>query len=483
MIRAVLFDEATKQEQVMKPTDQADLQTYRLIVVRREGSEILLSSTGSGWSLPCVRVLPRKRLAQQLVTEFNGGFGLQAYCLFFPSFLATDRNGYMGNYAVLECIEGNGQAPNGNCWIPCNGSLYPLTQSIEDNSAINESLCELASYANQSKAGPFGRPGWIQDLFSWAEEQLGPLGLRVSGNFQQLNGSPTFSLIRLETNGPGVWFKATGEPNRHELPITVALTRLFPKYLPAILGVHPSWNGWLSEEISDTTLDQIAELCAWERVAKDLAELQIASIGNGTELLTAGCKDLRLRNLVDLIAPFFSRIAEFMAAQQKQTPPPLTDSQLLFLANRLTEWCSLLHELRLPNTLGHIDFNLGNILLSPTRSVFLDWAEGCVTNPLVTFEYLLEHLRRSDIHGAAVTERITAAYLRPWEKLLPIRELGRGMAVSPGVAVFVYAVAGKSWRSPQTLHNSRRSGYLRSLTRRMYREATRAAGGSNQCVA
>jgi hypothetical protein len=467
----------------MKPTDQADLQTYRLIVLRRDGSEILLTSGGSGWSLPNVQISLRKRIAQQLVTELNREWGLQTYCLFLPSLITPDRNAQLGNYAVLESIKHSDETPKGTCWIHSKTSVCQLTQSTEDNDAIKESLCELASYANQSKAGPFGRPGWIRELFSWAEERLGPLGLRVSGNFQQLNGSPTFSLIRLETNGPGVWFKATGEPNRHELPITVALTRLFPKYLPAILGVHPSWNGWLSEEVSDTTLDQITEFCDWERVANDLAKLQIASIGNDTELLTAGCKDLRLPNLVDLIVPFFSRIAEFMAAQQKQTPPPLTDSQLLFLANRLTESCSLLHELRLPNTLGHIDFNPGNILLSPTRSVFLDWAEGCVTNPLVTFEYLLEHLRRGGIRDAAATERINAAYLQAWHILCSSRDLARGMTVSPLVAVFVYAVAGKTWRSPDSVHNSKRSAYLRSLTRRMYREATRAVEGSEQCVA
>jgi hypothetical protein len=482
MVRAIPFNEATTQEQAMKPTDQIDLQTYRLMVLRRDGSDILLSSSGSGLSLPCVQVSPRKRIAQQLVTELNGKWGMQAYCLFIPSFLATDRNGYLGNYAVLECIKDNGQAPKGNCWMPCNGSMYPLTQSIEDNGTIKESLCELASYANQSKAGPFGRPGWIQELFSWAEEQLSPMGLRVNGNFQQFNASPTFSLIRLETNGPATWFKATGEPNRHELSITVALTRLFPRNLPAILGVHPSWNGWLSEEVSDATLDQFTELSAWEKVAKDLAELQISSIGRDAELLDARCKDLRLPIVADLIEPFFARMSEFMGAQQKEIPAPLTNSQLSFLANRLKESCSLLHDLRFPHTLGHIDFNPGNILISPARSVFLDWAEGCVTNPLVTFEFLLEHARRAHIQDLA-SEKITAAYLWPWQAYVSSDDLARGMTVAPLFAVFVYALAGKAWCSPDTLHNSRRSGYLRSLTRRMYREATRAVEGSEQCVA
>jgi hypothetical protein len=482
MVRAIPFDEATTQEQAMKPTAQGDLQTYRLIVLRRDGSEILLSSSGSGWSLPSVQVSPRKRITQQLVTELNGEWALQTYCLFLPSLNTSDRNEHSGKYAVLESIKHNDEAPKGACWMPCNGSLCQVTQSIEDYDAIKESLCELNSYTNQSKAGPFARLGWLRDLFIWAQEQLSPLGLHVNGNFQQFNASPTFSLIRLETNGPAAWFKATGEPNRHELPLTLSLTRLFPSNLPAIFGVHPTWNGWLSEEVSDATLDQFADPSAWEMAAKDLAELQIASIGRDTELLDARCKDLRLPIVVDLIEPFFARMSEFMGAQQKEIPPPLTNSQLSFVANRLKESCSLLHDLRIPHTLGHTDFNPGNILISPARSVFLDWAEGCVTNPLVTFEYLHEHARRAQIQDPA-SEKITAAYLRPWHSFHSSRNLARGMTVSPLVAVFVYAVAGKAWCSPDTVHNPRRSAYLRSLSRRMYREATKAVEGSEQCVA
>jgi len=159
------------------------------------------------------------------------------------------------------------------------------------------------------------------------------VGLSLTGKFRQFNASPTFSLIRFETDGPALWFKATGEPNLHELPITVSLTRLFPGYLPPILGVHPLWNAWLCEEISSTTLDQFTELFAWVRVAEKLAELQIASIGKCCRLLDNQCRDLRLSKLVDLIPPFLARMAEFMAAQQKQPPIPLTIRELDFLEN------------------------------------------------------------------------------------------------------------------------------------------------------
>ena len=320
--------------------------------------------------------------------------------------------------------------------MACKTFVYQVTQSIEDNDAIQESLRELDSYSNQPQTGPFGRRGWLRDLFIWAQEQLSPLGLRVNENFQQFNASPTFSLIRLETNGPAAWFKATGEPNRHELPITISLTRLFPKNLPTILGVHPSWNGWLSGEVSDATLEQFTELSVWEKVAKDLAGLQIASIGKDAELLNAGCKDLRLPIIVDLIEPFFTRMSEFISgAQQKEIPAPLTDSQLSFVASRLKESCLLLHDLRFPHTLGNIDFNPGNVLISSARSVFLDWAEACVTSPIVTFEYLLEHARRTHIQNSAC-EKITAAYLQPWQVFLSSDDLARGMTVAPLFAVF-----------------------------------------------
>ena len=70
----------------MKPPDQADRDTFRLIIVRRNGSEIFLSSRESGWTLPCVQALQRERIPHQLTSALNEQLGMQAYCLFLPSF-------------------------------------------------------------------------------------------------------------------------------------------------------------------------------------------------------------------------------------------------------------------------------------------------------------------------------------------------------------------------------------------------------------
>lgn len=463
----------------MKPLEQADRDTFRLIIVRRNGSEVLLSSNDSGWSLPRVQILPRERIAHQLTAELNKHLGMQAYCLFVPRLAAFDSNAGRANYAVLEPIKHNGKAPTGTCWTARTGSACRRIRPVEDGDAIAESLRELDAYASESKSGPFGKAGWLREMLIWTQDQLSPLGLRLTGNFRQFTFGPTFSLIRLETNGPAAWFKAAGEPNLHELPITICMARLFPGSLPQILGIHPPWNAWLSEEVSETTLDQCAEVSTWESAANNLAELQIASIGKRRVLVNAGCTDLGLGGLVALLPPFLDRMAELMALQEKHSPPPLTYSELESLGARLREAFLLLQDLGFPDTLGHLDVNPGNIVVSPARCVFLDWAEACVTNPLVTFEYFREHARRNLTRSATASVRVATAYLRPWISLLSSANLARAFTVSPLIAVFIYAVTSSGWQSPETLRSPARSGYLRSLTRRMHFEAMRRAKGEN----
>ena len=452
---------------------------YRLIVTRRNASEILLLPSGTGWALPQVEIHPQQRIVEQLTTSVCKAWGIEAYCLFVPASLNSDRDGEE-KCAVMESVRHNGKAPARSCWMPPAAAIG--YRDASETALIRQSLDELNSYTKGEKAAPFARPGWLRELFTWTQEQVALLGLRVTGGFRQLNASPTFSLIRLETGDGAVWFKATGEPNSHELLISLALARLFPSHVPRIVGVHPSWNGWLSSEVLGTSLDQVADCSTWERAAEELAELQIASIGKGKELLEAKCKDLRIPKLVELIGPFLARMAEFMAAQEKQSPAPLAASELASLREGLEEACLLLDGFGLPDTIGHIDFNPGNILVSEDRCIFLDWAEGCVTNPVVTLEYLRQHLERSALREPRAAGRLISAYLRPWKTFYSPDDLRRALILSSPVALFVYAVASSSWRSSDSVHNPTLAGYFRSLTRRMYREAIQAAERSELCV-
>lgn len=462
------------------PPDPDAKQTYRLIITRRNASEILLSPNGKDWSLPRVEIRRHQRIAEQLTTEIRKAWDLETYCLFVPNTPATRQAAGEIRCALLECANCKQRAHSGTYWMPID--VARECSDGEEAALIRDAFAELNSYRSGEKPGPFARPGWLKELFRWAYERAAPLGLRLTGNFRQYNASPTFSLLRLETDGAALWFKATGEPNAHELPITQLLARQFPKHLPRILGVHTSWNGWLSEEVQGTPLDEETECSTWERAARSLAELQVESIGRGGELVEGQCKDMRLSEAEKHVDSFFARIREFMRVQQKASPAPLTDLELESLGDGLKDAFALLESFKLPDTLGHLDCNPGNIIVSPESCIFLDWAEACVTNPVVTFEYLRRHLERSGVKEPAVDSRITAAYLRPWTYLFSPDDLRRAIAAVPAVAVFIHAIAGDIWRTLDPVANPALAGYFRALTRRMYRDAVLAAERSERCL-
>jgi hypothetical protein len=461
------------------PSHHEASETYRLIITRRNATEILLLPNGTDWVLPQVEIRKHQRVAEQLTAEARKSTGLETGCLLVPDAFSPDQNdGAM--CAVLECVKHEETAPAESRWIPVN--VATEGRNAGEAEAVKDAFAELASYTSGDKPGPFAKPGWMVELFRWASEQTAPLGLRLTCNFQQFNASPTFSLLRLETNGSALWFKAVGEPNAHELPITVLLAQLFREYVPRILGVHTSWNGWLSAEVQGTPLDELTECSAWEHAAESLAELQIESMGRSTELVEGQCKDMRLLEVEKHIAPFLSRMNEFMRVQEKNSPAPLNDGELASLGDGLRESSSVLRSFGFPDTIGHLDCNPGNILLCRERCVFLDWAEACVTNPVITFEYLRRHLLRTGVDTRAADSRITAAYLRPWASFFAPEDLRRAIAVVPPVAAFVYAVGNDTWRTLDPASNPTLAGYFRSLTRRMHCDAVLAAERSERCL-
>jgi hypothetical protein len=143
------------------------------------------------------------------------------------------------------------------------------------------------------------------------------------------------------------------------------------------------------------------------------------------------------------------------------------------LSLRVQEDLSFLEKTSIPETLGHMDFNPGNIVCSPSGSVFLDWAEAFVGHPFLTFEYLLEHFRRTFGQGSSYETQLVARYVSPWRELVSERDIQSALEVMPLLAVFACAAGNDRWTSPQKLEEPSTEAYLRSLTRRMEREACR----------
>jgi hypothetical protein len=464
----------------MESTQQSDRETYRAIVLGQGGNELLLKPAGEGFLLPSVEIPRWQRLAENMTVAIRNEWGQEAVCLFNPDVRARVNAPNVHNYQVMEC-SGPTRPHPGAEWVRVSSLSERTFANPADQVAVQRSLAECDRDAGAVALGPFARLGWFRELQGWIEEVIGPLGFHLTGSCSQLNASPSFSLVRFETSGPAVWFKAVGEPNLREFPITLALARLVPQYIPPILAARPEWNGWLAMEVEGTNLGEAQDAHHWNTAASALAKLQIESIGWFGTLVDSGARDLRASALLNLVRPFLDAMGQLMEKQTKVSAPILSRSELVLLGEQIEDALSLSTDLGIPDALGQLDLNPGNVILSEGHSVFLDWAEAYVGNPFFSLQYLVEHSRRMAGVDATAESGLTSAYTEEWLSLVSPENLASALAFAPMLAVFAYATVNDTWSDEARLRDPKVAGYLRSLTRRMHREANRLRDRSALC--
>lgn len=465
----------------MATAEQNDREIYRVVILGGGGTEVLLVPEGDRFVLPSVAIPRWQRVAENLTAAIKTDWGEEVVCLFdLDASAVTDRAGIRYQAAEHWCSNGGSKVPTR--WVPVSALTEDSLTDCSDYLATRQSTTARIAEMQDSPAGPFARLGWFKELREWVEAVIEPMGFHLNGKFRQLNASPSFSLVRLETDGPALWFKAVGEPNQKECLLTCTLARLFPNYLPRVLATRPDWNGWLTSEVAGTLLWDVQETALWERAAAALAELQIESIDHGVQIFTAGARDLGAPALSKLIQPFIEIMTQLMERQSKVPPAVLDRKELLLLGGRIQNAVDALEALGIPATLGHLDLNPGNIIVSPSRCAFLDWVEAYLGNPFCSLQYLLEHLRRTPWTNAAIETKLVESYCAQWEHIVSRGTLAEALGLTPFLAAFAYAVGSDVWRDTERLQEPATAGYLRSLTRRMNREAIQLEERRSLCT-
>jgi hypothetical protein len=464
----------------MNSTEKHDHLTYRAIVFSQGGAVLLVRRVGDRFLLPSVGIPRCQRLAENIISAVRKEWDIKAICLFNPDLISSVASANRDSYQVLECLA-DAKSPQHAEWLPVSLVSEKSFVDPADHVAVQRALTACAVPVGAAALGPFARFGWFTHLQAWIAEIIEPLGLYLTGSFSQLNACPSFSLVRFETNGPAVWFKAVGYPNLREFPITLALARLVPRYLPPILATRTAWHGWLAFEAKGSKLGEPRDVQQWARAACGLANLQIESTAGGGMLINAGAHDLRTSALLKLVRPFLDAMGQIMQTQPTSPPLVLSENDLRLLGERIEEALCSTSDMGIPDALGHLDPNPGNVIVSEDHCVFLDWAEAYVGNPLFTLQYLVEHSRRMAGFDARTETDVVKTYTERWQLLVSPSKLREALALAELLAVFVYATASDTWRDQARLQNPKVAGYLRSLTRRMHREGNRLRDRSVPC--
>jgi hypothetical protein len=461
--------------------EQNEHQTCRVIVLGRDGTEVLLVPNGDLHRLPCVGIQHFQRVAENVTVAVKSNWGEEVVCLFEPA-AKTPADAGVTRYLAAEQLRTRSNPKMPMRWIPLTAVGPDSLIEACDYAAIKQVVGVCHGQIKGACAGPFARLGWFRELRDWTDSVIEPMGFHTNGEFRQLNASASFSLVRFETDGPALWFKAVGEPNQREFGTTCALARLFPLYLPCVLGTRPEWNGWVTREAEGEMLCNSLGYIPWQKAAVDLAKLQVDSADKVQGILATGAHDLGLGSLSKQI-PSFVDAAQQLMEQQAKTPPPIVGhKELLLLGERVREAIDFSERLGLPECLGHLDMNPGNVLVSARGCTFLDWAEAYVGNPCFTFQYLLEHFRRMFGNNLSQEFVLVESHVVPWLGILSREVIDAALAVSPLLAVFAYAAATGMLNDDKRLEDPQFAGYLRSLVRRMDREARAWANRSGKCT-
>jgi hypothetical protein len=448
-------------------TEAKHTDSYRLVVFNSLGTAVLLEPRNGKYSLPNIAIPKFTRPAEAVTELLRTSWGLSFVFLFSGLLQGGSDSNY---FAALESQDGIGQHPPGMGWFTVHHSLTSLLLPTAERQALKLSYQKVQNRIHQNDAGPFARLGWMSELQDWAGKAIHPLGMELL-QFRQLNGCETFSLTRFETTQYPVWFKAVGEPNLREYEISLALARLFPSYVPTIIATRPEWHGWLMADSGGESLDDSSSPSDWQSAVRTLGKLQVESVGMTEDLADAGCRNLRTHTLFDLVDPFLEVMGDLMRQQKKSPPSILTREEIHELGVILKDALHCMTALQIPETLGHGDFNPGNIIVSSERCMFIDWAEGHVGHPFLTFEYFMAHIRKDYPAIATFEYEFRTCYSNAWGLVVSPEQIVKAYLFSPLMAVFAYAAGGHVWRDPERLKIPGFQGYLRSLARKMKREA------------
>jgi len=451
---------------------KSESRTYRVVVLNRNGAEALVVRNNAKLTLPSVEIAPWQRVAENLTATLKNHWGEEAICLFTLPHAQGIAGTCRHRYQVAEHWRKCGESRVPTRWVELSTISPSDFRDYGDHTALCRAVDHTRSRDGDSQDRPFVKLGWFKEFHDWLEAALDNQGLHLGQGFQQVSASPSFSLVRYETDRPAVWFKAVGEPNLREFHITSLLGERFQRFVPRFLASRAEWHAWVSEETVGTTLSEVKDISRWRITAARLAELQFAARTDVGHFLSAGAHDLRISRLCDLVNPFF-RVMQDLMKRQKQIPPAvLNESELAVLEARVFDALALLKELDIPSSLGHLDLNPGNVIVSSDDCRFLDWAEAYVGPPFLTLEYLLEHYRRTTETKGTADRNIAHVYYKRWEDLVSPEVVAEARTVGPLVAVFAYAAADQPRMQPEQLEEAENAGYLRGLARRMWREAS-----------
>lgn len=285
-------------------------------------------------------------------------------------------------------------------------------------------------------------PAWRATALAWVEDQLGRLGLQITGPVEQPHIRPWSTAISVPTSGGLIWFKAGGPGNGYEARLLDALARWHTQGILAPLAVDLE-RGWLllpdgGPRLGDI-LDGGPDIDGWLRILPMWAAMQRELEPRAEELIAIGVPDVRPARvpaeLEALVEDPSTELGEDDRGRMRALMP----------AFALT--CVELESLDISASLQHDDLHAWNVFVGDDGDRIFDWGDSSIAHPfgslLVTFRSIVSRDLDDGEHGRRALERLRDAYLEPWTDKHPRDVLNAAVLLAMRLAIVGRAL---SWK-------------------------------------
>jgi Phosphotransferase enzyme family len=379
-----------------------------------EEPRILLLRSNRAWRLP--RVFVRGEFwaaaARTIVTEFERRLGTRPWLLRQFEFEEDEAAQRLEGVFELELLDREWRAPAHGRWVG-RSDLERLPLADETHrQLLDRYLAARQSGTVPPERPPWARPGWLDGVRAWLEQEAARFGHRVHA-IEQVKHWSISSVLRIETDGPELYFKVSAPLPlfAEEASVTAHLAERFPGYVPAPLAIEPE-HGWLLlPAFMELFATRETPLETRREAFRRFAELQRASVELVPELLADGCLDRRLEVLASQLEP----LVDDPEAVRQLTPKEVRELRRLLPA--FEESCRRLADLGIPPALVHGDLHLGNVTRHDGNLAYFDWTDACIAHPFIDLHSLQWE------KDAATREALLDAYLEPWRELAPAAQV------------------------------------------------------------
>src|SRR5258708_1821640 len=137
---------------VVAPPAAQDL--YRILLLRKNGLELLVAGERPHFTLPCVEIPRWERVAENVIVAVSKRYGISATCLFTPEWSANTPDVDQPLYQVMETREAKTAATVETSWVPVNSLLDQSFADEQDFAAITDTLRQIADFQQGKAIGP-----------------------------------------------------------------------------------------------------------------------------------------------------------------------------------------------------------------------------------------------------------------------------------------------------------------------------------------